>query len=349
MTRKKAAPRQEPPLELLGEWMEHWLRHRRRAPNTLAHEWSHYRTHFGVIREIPVAELTTFHCRAWLDDLRFRLQEQKPPQGQPHTVQHCYNLLRSSLNGAVEFGLMDRNPVAAIPRPRIPKPSPKFLMPEEVERVMRLVNRSGDPRAVAVNLMLRLGIRRGEALGLTWGDIDFDDSTISISHQLQRIENPERPGRSWLQRVALKTSASARTLTVDEHLARYLAELRSTRADTTQDDFVVRSRDGGPVDPDGVTSWLRKLGMREGVVCTPHRLRHTAATMMLRHEIALPTVGAVLGHTDVRTTSVYARVMDSSKEEALRTLGTVLGEVKSGRGKRSRVSKRNGRRPSASS
>jgi integrase len=53
--------------------------------------------------------------------------------------------------------------------------------------------------------------------------------------------------------------------------------------------------------------------------------------MMLRHDIALPTVGAVLGHTDVRTTSVYARVMDRSKEEALKTLGTVLGEVRSGR------------------
>lgn len=312
---------------LLGEWVEQWLAQRRRAPNTLAHEWSHFRTHFGPLREVPIAELTTFHCRAWLDDLRFRLCDRKPPMGQPHTVQHCYNLLRSALNGAVELGLIEHNPTVAIPRPRIPRPSPKYLTPEDVERVLRRVDRSGDPRSAAVHLMLRLGLRRGEALGLTWGDVDLKEGRLTISHQLQRVPDPDGTARTLLQRVALKTVASTRTLSLDERLARYLSDLRSESSVSSDDELVVRSRLGGPVEPDGMTAWLRRVGELEGVVCTPHRLRHTAATMMLRHDVALPTVGAVLGHTDVRTTSVYARVMDTSKEEALKALGDALGDV----------------------
>jgi site-specific recombinase XerD len=49
--------------------------------------------------------------------------------------------------------------------------------------------------------------------------------------------------------------------------------------------------------------------------------------MMLNHNIAITTVGAVLGHTDVRTTGVYARVLDDTKSGALIALGGALGEV----------------------
>ena len=310
----------------VGGWIEHWLTQRRRAPNTLAHERSHFRTHFGPIVDVPLCDLTTYDCRAWLDDLRFRLQQRRPPLGQPHTVQHCYNLLRTALNGAMEHEVLELNPLASLPRPRIPKPAPKFLTSEEVECLLREVAACSDPRATAVHLMLRLGLRRGEALGLIWDDLDLDAGSISIGHQLQRVPDPTVPGKTILMRVAPKTTASVRTLIADEHLVDYL---RAQREATTGDGraLVVQNTEGSPFDPDTVTAWLRRLGERAGVCCTPHRLRHTAATMMLRADIALPTVGAVLGHTDLRTTAVYARVLDTSKSEAIAALGTAIGSI----------------------
>jgi integrase len=310
----------------VGEWIERWLTERRRAPNTLAHEWSHYRTHFGPIRDVPIDELSTYACRAWLDELRYKLQERKPPHGQPHTVQHCYNLLRSSLNGAVEHGLLVANPLSSLPRPRIPKPSPKFLTPEEAAAVLAKVDASGDDRALAVHLMLRLGLRRGEALGLTWRDVDLELGVITIGHQLQRVPDASDPSRTRLTRVAPKTSASVRTLTSDPELLGHLREVRRSRAHDDEA-LVVCHGDGTPIEPDGMTAWLRRLGQEVGVVCTPHRLRHTAATLMLREDVALPTVGAILGHTDVRTTSVYARVLDASTTEAIAALGGAIGAI----------------------
>jgi site-specific recombinase XerD len=49
--------------------------------------------------------------------------------------------------------------------------------------------------------------------------------------------------------------------------------------------------------------------------------------MMLNHNVAITTVGAVLGHTDIRTTGVYARVLDDTKSGAIEVLGDVLGEI----------------------
>jgi len=149
---------------------------------------------------------------------------------------------------------------------------------------------------------------------------------IRIGHQLQRVPDPVDPGRTRLARVAPKTTASTRVLTSDPALLEHLRVVRRARAHG-DDAFVVCHADGTPIEPDGMTAWLRRLGREVGVVCTPHRLRHTAATLMLRQDVALPTVGAILGHTDVRTTSVYARVLDASTTEALAALGGAIGGI----------------------
>lgn len=49
--------------------------------------------------------------------------------------------------------------------------------------------------------------------------------------------------------------------------------------------------------------------------------------MMLNHDVAITTVGAVLGHSDIRTTSIYARVLDDTKAGALRILGEAVDEL----------------------
>ena len=152
----------------LGQWMDEWLANRHRAPNTLALERSHYRTHFGPITKVRIDRLSPLVCRRFIEGLDHRLKQARPPLGQPHTLRHCYNLLRTALEAAVEHRLLASNPLARIPRPSVPKSSPKFLTEAEVGKVLRAADASCDRRALAVHLMLRLGVRRGEALGLTW-------------------------------------------------------------------------------------------------------------------------------------------------------------------------------------
>src|SRR6516162_4139113 len=68
----------------LGAWMEEWLSSRHRAPNTLALERSHFRTHFDPIAKVRLDRLPPLVCRRFLEGLDHRFKAQRPPLGQPH-------------------------------------------------------------------------------------------------------------------------------------------------------------------------------------------------------------------------------------------------------------------------
>jgi site-specific recombinase XerD len=73
-----------------------------------------------------------------------------------------------------------------------------------------------------------------------------------------------------------------------------------------------------------MTRWVSSVGRSIGIRVSPLRLRHSAATTMLNAGVAIETVGKVLGHGDVRTTAIYARVLDTSSDAALDDLARLL-------------------------
>jgi integrase len=177
---------------------------------------------------------------------------------------------------------------------------------------------TGDPRSLAVLLMASLGLRRNEALDVTWGDIVLDGRLLRLRFQLGRDSD------GLLGRRPLKTRTSARELRLTGDVARALDAARAGRDPAADpDDVVVSFGDGAPVDPDAMTRWVSSVGRSIGIKVSPHRLRHSAATAMLN--AAIETVGKVLGHGDVRTTAVYARVLDTSSDAALDVLARLLG------------------------
>ena len=130
---------------------------------------------------------------------------------------------------------------------------------------------------------------------------------------------------SEVGRVVLKTQGSVRTLIADPSLLAKLEGLREQAFSAAEpDEFVIAQIDGSPIDPSNYTKWLSKLGRSVGVHVSPHRLRHTAATLMLNQSIPLSAIGAVLGHTDVRTTLIYARVTRDIKTAAISALREFL-------------------------
>jgi integrase len=169
--------------------------------------------------------------------------------------------------------------------------------------------------------MLRLGLRRNEALGLIWEDIDFDKGVLHVRMQLARQSTGLG---SVLVRRELKTLSSARSLAVGGTLMRILVAWNGAWDSAARDDFVVTFGGGFPVDPDAFTAWFRRLSSECGIRATPHSLRHTSATLMLNAGVPLDHVGKVLGHCDVRSTAVYARVLDKASALALAVLAEVL-------------------------
>ncbi len=310
------------PDQRFGQWLEIWLeaRVRKVAPHTYANEVSlaaRYLTPFASMR---LGEISEGHIDDWLADIDARGKLAKPGVGTPHVLRHCYCLLSVILGDAVRHRLLERSPMERIARPKVPPARPKYLSEDDVKRVLDACLATGDPRAVAVVLMAHLGLRRNEALGLIWDDLDVDSATMTVHMQLGRL-----PGDTTLQRRQLKTLTSRRTLPLSSALLELLTAVRREHERlgyTTP--FIITMEGTGPVDPDATTRWLTTVGASIGVAVTPHRLRHTAATLMLNHGVSLEAVGKVLGHGDLKTTAVYARVLDSSSDRAVGALAAIF-------------------------
>ena len=82
--------------------------------------------------------------------------------------------------------------------------------------------------------------------------------------------------------------------------------------------------EGGPIDPDAFSKWLKGVTTPYGIEVSSHRLRHTAATLMLNRVGSIEQVSSFLGHADIQTTAVYARITPSTRSNAANDLGELL-------------------------
>ncbi|GLY26586.1 site-specific integrase [Micromonospora sp. NBRC 101691] len=103
------------------------------------------------------------------------------------TARDAWTTLRAALNNAVRDELLTRNPAALL---RVAKPRPRKTRPwsaDEVRQFLESARAEGDPLYAAYVLILVLGLRRGEVLGLRWEDVDLTAGQLAVAYQLQRI------------------------------------------------------------------------------------------------------------------------------------------------------------------
>ena len=169
---------------------------------------------------------------------------------------------------------------------------PRFLEPEDVERVVDACNGDAWVRDRAVILLLaRLGLRASEVAQITFADIDWTNGRIAVCGKSRRQEwlpLPQEVGDA----ILLYLQRDRPPLPVPEVFCMRLAPRR-------------------PVTRAAVTHIVRSALKRAGIVAPvngAHLLRHSAATAMLRQGASLAGVGAVLRHRSPATTAHYAKV-----------------------------------------
>ena len=117
------------------------------------------------------------------------------------TIHQAWTVLCSALSNAVRDELVTRNVAALV---RVPVPRPRKARPwdvEEARRFLESARQNDDPHYCAFVLILVLGLRRGEVLGLGWNEVDLAASEVHIAWQIQRIQGS-------LIRRETKTAAS---------------------------------------------------------------------------------------------------------------------------------------------
>lgn len=235
----------------------------------------------------------------------------------PRTVENILVVLGIALKQALKWELVARNVAALVDRPRVERHEIKPFTPEEARRFLASIR--GNRLEALYATALALGLRKGEALGLRWEDVDFEGHVLNVRRQLQRVEGQQRL-------VELKTDQSRRAIPLPEvvlaalraHRTRQLEERLQAGERWRDQGLVFASTTGTPLEPSNILKQFKKLlaaaGLRE---LRFHDLRHCCASLLLAQNVHPKQVQAILGHSQISTTlDIYSHLTPGSERQA---------------------------------
>ena len=185
---------------------------------------------------------------------------------------------------------LQENPVADLEYPKLRKSLPRYLTLEQSAALLKAVSGQNEKRDYAIlMLFLNCGIRRSELVGLNLTDV-YEDRIRVV-------------GKGNKERFVYFGSACRKA--IDAYL-----EERNQKV-LTDNRALFGSRDGNRISVTAVHRLVKKALLQAGLDSTQfsaHKLRHTAATMMLSGGVDVKTVQEVLGHENLNTTQIYTHI-----------------------------------------
>jgi integrase len=179
-----------------------------------------------------------------------------------------------------------------------------------------------------VSLALATGLRRGELLGLQWGDIDLDAGTLRVERSLEetkeglRLKSPKT--KSERRNIALPSGSvdMLRALKVQQMEIRLALGLGKPDAET----LVFSDIEGRLLKPHTISrAWRRVVAAKKLPAVTFHALRHTHASMLINAGVDILTISRRLGHSKASVTlDVYGHLIGGADEAAALAIEGVL-------------------------
>jgi integrase len=315
----------------------------------------HITPHLG---KVPIVDLSTHHIRTWLLELStkpsgrqrrvLRAGEKTLPPPvllSTRTQNYAHAILRKALADAVDDEIIKRNVCLLVDPPVIVRKATRT--PNKQEAMALLAAAAGDRLWAYWLVVLALGLRRGEGLGMRWTLTDLDEGTTKLEKQIvrRRGEKNETTGvrKGELVEKKLKTEVSKATMRLPEMVTEALKEHRKAQAAEilasrvwADEDLVFASTVGTPLEP-------RNMSRAWDLVCERaghgsfriHDLRHAAATFLFAEGLDTKVVQSALRHSRLATTSdIYIEVLEEVRDGATSAMNGVLMNLTAAREKR---------------
>jgi len=206
------------------------------------------------------------------------------------TAYHYYSNLKYAFNRAVREKIIYNNPCSLVESIKKPETKREYLLLDEIKLLSETpcVNQNVKD---AFLFSCFTGLRFSDVRKLTWADVKVD-----------KIEFMQKKTKS-IEYLPLSQTA---------------IQILDRRYKENKDSVLVFNIPTKPVTWDNIKRWVDKAGIRKRV--SFHTARHTFATLSLTSGIDLYTVSKLLGHKDIATTQVYAKIIDQKKIDAVNKL-----------------------------
>lgn len=283
---------------------------------------------YKAFGDIPLQDLTS----AQITEYFTKLQASDLSHS---TIIGIYVTLNQLLKMAYNDDTIDRNPIDKVQRPRQRKDEQKREIEAFTSDELKIINEHLESEPLKWRAMIRLiedtGIRRGEACGLKWENIDFSRNAALIKWNVCYTKEKGiyiDTTKTGKEREVYFTPAVADLL--KQYQAEQISATRKRTARLIKDkkplDFEkvaipehVFTEKGinAPMHPDSLNVFLRSFSKKCGIKIHPHKLRHSFASLAITNGADVASVSEVLGHAQISTTlNMYTHANEESKRRA---------------------------------
>ena len=285
---------------------------------------------YNAIGDILVSKLTYRKIQAFISSLAQDGINQKTGLGlSEKTQKHYLTFISDVMLYAKRCGIIYDNPCRDITFTKSQKKEKEVYSLEEAKQLLALIDEKAPLNySLFFNLLAYSGMRRGEALGLEYKDINFETSVLTIC----RTSNYHQGYGVYTDTP--KTKSSYRSLYIQPKIVGLIELLKTQQEQQAKDcgdlwvetDRLFIKWNGQPLHPSAPYKWLKRFCERENVSFKGlHSFRHFVASQALASGVDVKAVSSMLGHSQTSTTlNIYAHVVQQANEKALNSVASVL-------------------------
>ena len=276
------------------------------------HTWARTIEYTGeIVRQyagagVRIVEVDKAFCIGFIEYLKHGYIINRGQQGagqhlKPSSAEKKVSAFSYVLKEAIKEGLIKNNPFDQVDRAdkiKVNESSREYLTEEELKRLADTPTASEETRRVYL-FMCCCGLRISDVKALRWEDI-------------------ERDGQRWRVKIRQQKTQTPIYLPLSEQARQYLP----TQGEADPSDHIFASLPTEPAMNRTLKLWAKRAGIEKNV--TLHTARHTCATLLLSKGVDLYTVSKILGHSEISTTQIYAKIIDKTKENAVDKLNNLF-------------------------
>lgn len=277
--------------ELINKYIDYLKYERKLSDNTIA-SYSNDLKDFETFFNNNIKNLEYKDIQKYLDSIQ---------ELNTRSIAHHITVINSLYNFLLDEKIIEENPCTNIASPKLPKKLPNFLTEEEVNKLLdvRLITPFDYRNKAMLEILYGTGLRITELINLKLTDIDINNCFIRVF------------GKGKKERIVPLSDISIKYLEI------YINQYRNTILKDKISDYLFISNAGTNITRQGFFKIIKqecnKCGIEKNV--SPHVLRHSFATHLLKHGADLRIIQELLGHEDISTTQIYAHLVNEKLKE----------------------------------